>query len=137
MHGRSPELARPRTKSCSYSLGHRQLKATANMPLCTLGKTLATDKTTSEFKITDKNEMRVETYFSDDGVQIARQPDPRRTISWGSCTGAEDCVLQRSSVKVFQTNYKRDNKLFHRLIKFAMCTGRKKRLRHYNLRTGQ
>ena len=39
--------------------------------------------------------------------------------------------------KVSQTNYKRDNEFFHRLIKFAMCTGRKKRLRHYNLRTGQ
>ena len=40
-------------------------------------------------------------------------------------------------VKVFQTNYKRGNEFLHKLIKFAMCTGRKKRLRHYNLRTGE
>ena len=30
-------------------------------------------------------------------------------------------------VKVFQTNYKRDNEFLHRLIKFAMYTGRKQK----------
>ena len=40
-------------------------------------------------------------------------------------------------MKVFQTNYKRGNEFLHRLIKFAMCTGRKNRLRHCNLRTGE
>ena len=38
--------------------------------------------------------------------------------------------------KVFAANYKKVNEFLHWLIKFAMCTGRKKRLRHYNLRTG-
>ena len=39
--------------------------------------------------------------------------------------------------KVFRTNYKRGNEFLHRLIKFTMCTGRKNKLRHYNLCTGQ
>ena len=34
------------------------------MPLCTLAKALATCKTTSEFNMLDKNEIRVYTYFS-------------------------------------------------------------------------
>ena len=47
-------------------------------------------------------------------------------------------VFSRAVVgKVFQTNYKRGNEFLHRLIKFAMCTCRKKGLRHYNLRTGE
>ena len=33
-------------------------------PLCTLAKALATGKTTSEFNVLDKNEIRVDTYFS-------------------------------------------------------------------------
>ena len=34
------------------------------MPLCTLGKTLTTGKTTSEFNIKDMNEIQVDIYFS-------------------------------------------------------------------------
>ena len=37
--------------------------------------------------------------------------------------------------KVFQTNHKRDNEFFHRLIKFAMCTGIGLSLFHCNLCT--
>ena len=46
------------------SLGHWRLEATEMMPLCTLGKALATGKTTSEFNVLDKNKIRVDTYFS-------------------------------------------------------------------------
>ena len=46
-------------------------------------------------------------------------------------------VSSAVGMQVFQTNYKRGNEFLHRLIKFAMCTGRKNRLRHYNLRTGE
>ena len=46
------------------SLGHWQLEATERMPLCTLAKALATVKVTSEFNVLDKNEIRVDTYFS-------------------------------------------------------------------------
>ena len=45
------------------SLGHWRLEATARMPLYTLAKALATGKTTSEFNLLDKNEIRVCTYF--------------------------------------------------------------------------
>ena len=33
------------------------------------------------------------------GVQMAREPDSPRTTSWGDCTGAVDCSLQRSDHK--------------------------------------
>ena len=46
------------------SLGHRRLEATGRMPLCTLAMALATGKTTSEFSVLDRNELRVDTYFS-------------------------------------------------------------------------
>ena len=39
--------------------------------------------------------------------------------------------------KVFQTNYKRENEYLLMLIKFAMYTGRKNKLRPCNLCTGQ
>ena len=41
------------------TLGHWRLEATASLPLCTLGKT------TSEFNVLDKNEIRVDTYLSE------------------------------------------------------------------------
>ena len=44
-------------------LGHWRLEATARMPLCTLAKALAMGKTTSEFNVPDKNEIRMDTYF--------------------------------------------------------------------------
>ena len=40
------------------------MEATERMALCTLAKALATGKATSEFKVLDKNEIRVDTYFS-------------------------------------------------------------------------
>ena len=46
------------------SLGHWRLEATERTPLCTLAKALATGKTTREFNMLDKNEVRVDTYFS-------------------------------------------------------------------------
>ena len=45
------------------SSGHWRLEATERTPLCTLAKALATGKTTSEFNVLDKNEIRVCTYF--------------------------------------------------------------------------
>ena len=45
------------------SLGYWQLEATERMPLCTLAKAIAMDKTTSEFNVLDKNEIQVDTYF--------------------------------------------------------------------------
>ena len=46
------------------SLGYWRLEATARMPLCMLGKTLAMGKATSEFNVLDKNEIQMDTYFS-------------------------------------------------------------------------
>ena len=42
--------------------------------------------------------------------------------------GQKTVFSSAEATKVFQTNYKRDNEFLHRLIKFAMCTGRKNRL---------
>ena len=51
----------------------------------------------------------------------------------GPMTAVSSAVI----TKVFQTNYKRGNEFLHRMIKFAMCTGRKNNLRHCNLCTRQ
>ena len=59
-HRKSLDL-QPKTAA---SLGHWRLEATARMLLCTLGKALATGKATSEFNVLDKDEIRVDTYFS-------------------------------------------------------------------------
>ena len=57
----TPSHAAPRAAA---SLGHWRLEATERIPLCTLAKALAMGKTTSEFNMLDKNEIRVDTYFS-------------------------------------------------------------------------
>ena len=59
-HGKSLDLE----PKVAASLGHWQLEATERMPLRTLAMALATGKTTSEFNVLDKNEIRVDTYFS-------------------------------------------------------------------------
>ena len=41
------------------------MEATVRMRLCTLGKALATGKTTSEFNVPDTKEIRVDTYLSE------------------------------------------------------------------------
>ena len=58
-------------------------------------------------------------------------------LAWVTAQGPRTAVSSAVITKVFQTNYKRGNEFLHRLIKFVMCTGRKNRLRHCNLRTGQ
>ena len=39
------------------------MEAMERMPLCTLAKALATGKTTSDFNVLDKNEIRVDSYL--------------------------------------------------------------------------
>ena len=58
-------------------------------------------------------------------------------LAWVTAQGPRTAVSSAVIPKVFQTNYKRGNEFLLRLIKFAMCTGRKNKLRHCNLCTGQ
>ena len=68
---------------------------------------------------------------------MARQPDLWGTINWVTAQGPRTVFSSAVITKVFAANYKKVNEFLHWLIKFAMCSGRKNRLRHCNLRTGQ
>ena len=46
-------------------------------------------------------------------------------LAWVTAQGPRTAVSSSVITKVFQTNYKRGNAFLHRLIKLAMCTGRK------------
>ena len=101
------------------------------MPLCTLGKAQTTDKATSEFNLPYKNETQVDAYFPWGPDSEAAWST--RTLAGVTAQGPKTVISSAVVAKVFQTNYKTDNEFFHSLIKFAMCTGRKKRLHHYRI----
>ena len=127
----------------SASRVYHYIKISNVRPLCTLAKALLNDRqgheriqragqerdTSGHLPITESKWRKASKWR---GSLIHGE-----RLAWVTAQGPRTAVSSAVITKVFQTNYKRGNEFLHGLIKFAMCTGRKNRLRHCNLRTSE
>ena len=134
-NGSSPEVAWPRAKSCSqlgtHTIGGHGEDAVVHACQGTndgqgheLIQRAGQERDTSGHLLIKESRWR--------GSLIHGE-----RLAWVTAQGPRTAVSSAVITIVFQTNYKRGNEFLHRLIKFAMCTDRKKRLRHCNLCTRQ